>query len=218
MVPFGEITNNDIANRVSLTLYSVAITLIKVSALTLYARLFQINSRFKISLWVLGIVIVAWGIVLVVLPWTFCHPLSHNVDPLGPGYCTSEPSWYLGSAFVNAFFDLVVLFLPMPIVWRLQLRLKRKILISSVLILGYWYTHLCSYILEWKKLLFTDPQSARLSFPSLASLSSSATRASSPLPRIAIHHVRPASLPLSYHPYLLSKCSKLPSRAFKYRI
>ena len=138
MTPSSEIVPNDIANRVALTLYSVAITLVKVSALMLYARLFQVNKPFRITLWALGGIATAWGIVLILVPWMFCHPLSKNVDPLGPGTCMSNTPWYLGSAFINAILDLTILFLPTPIIWRLQLKLKRKILISIVLLFGYW--------------------------------------------------------------------------------
>jgi hypothetical protein len=102
---------NAIANRVALVLYATTITLIKISALLLYRRLSQIE-RSSTLRWSVGAVCVAWWIVTAINPWSNCHLISKDVDPLEPPTCAQPTQWYLGSAFINAFLDLVVLVLP----------------------------------------------------------------------------------------------------------
>jgi hypothetical protein len=39
---------------------------------------------------------------------------------------------------INPLLDITILLLPMPIVWKLRMNWKRKLLASSVFVLGYW--------------------------------------------------------------------------------
>jgi hypothetical protein len=45
-------------------------------------------------------------------------------------------SFYIALASTNTFTDITILFLPMPLVWRLQISLSKKISISGVFLLG----------------------------------------------------------------------------------
>ncbi|KJZ75224.1 hypothetical protein HIM_05418 [Hirsutella minnesotensis 3608] len=138
MVPLDKVTTNAAANITGLTLYSTCIYLIKISALLLYARIFKRSSRaFLRSLAVVGGLMTCWWIMCAIIPWTFCRPWRKNVDPFLPGYCKPHTSWFLASAFINAFLDLVVLLLPTPAIWRLQMNTSKKISVTFVFLLGY---------------------------------------------------------------------------------
>ena len=139
MIPMNKIGPNDIANHVALTWYDTAISLIKLSALMLYVRIFNIDRSFRAACWVLGILISCWRIILIVVPWTFCHPARKTVDPFISGTCAESPKWFLATAFINAFLDLTILILPMPIAWRLNMKRERKISVSIAFLLGYWW-------------------------------------------------------------------------------
>lgn len=138
MIPMNQIARNTIANYVALMFYIASITMIKISALLLYARLFRSDFRFKITLWAIGSVVTAWWVVASIVPWIFCHPIHKDVDPLMKGKCDSSIGWFTASAFVNAFLDLVVLVLPMPIIWKLHLKTARKVSVTLAFLLGYW--------------------------------------------------------------------------------
>ncbi|PQE24165.1 integral membrane protein [Rutstroemia sp. NJR-2017a BVV2] len=162
MLSLDTIKPNAIANRVALVLYATTIMLIKISALLLYRRLFQVERKFNIALWSVGAVCVAWWIVTAIYPWSNCHPISKTVNPLEPGTCVQLTPWYLGSAFINAFLDLVVLVLPIPVIWRLKMSIRRRLLIMSIFVLGY-----CSAFLSFARfiIIVRDPDMLNASTP-----------------------------------------------------
>lgn len=137
MIPATEIRLNDVANHVALIWYETVISLIKISALTLYARVFNSKRSFRITLWALGALITIWWIVLLVVPWTFCHPARKTIDPLIKGTCREGSSWYLATALINALLDMVILILPMPLIWKLRINFRKKILVSVAFVFGY---------------------------------------------------------------------------------
>lgn len=138
MIPMRNIRPNTIANRVSLVFYTTTIWLIKVSALLLYARIFKVKRSFTVMLWVVGAIVTAWWVVAEIVPWTFCHPIAKAVNPLMKGRCGDASAWYTALAFINAFFDLVILLLPMPVIWNMHMTLHKRIIITLVFLLGYW--------------------------------------------------------------------------------
>ncbi len=133
-------------SKAAMLLYGICIWLIKVSALLLFARIFRLSRAFKISLWSFGAYVTAWFICTAIVPWFNCSPVPKTLDPLIPGVCEDRTPWFLASAFINAFTDLLILLLPMPLIWCLQMTLSRKISVTFVFILGYWYVS--SYTLQ----------------------------------------------------------------------
>ena len=138
MIPVAQIPTNAIVNNVAVIWYDTVITLIKVSALVLYARIFSVNRVFRTALWSLGIFITLWWITLIIVPWTFCHPARKLIDPFIRGTCKEHGGYYLAISFINASLDLAVLLLPMPIIWKLRMKMKRKIIVMVVFLFGYW--------------------------------------------------------------------------------
>jgi hypothetical protein len=138
MIPLENLKPSIIAQRVGLVFYTCTIWGIKISALLLYGRLFHMSERFVMALRATGVVVTIWWIIVTVYPWTFCNPLAKNVDPMLPGTCWENQTWYYASSFINAFLDLAVLLLPMPVIWNLRMTRKKKFAVTSVLFLGYW--------------------------------------------------------------------------------
>ena len=56
-----------------------------------------------------------------------------------PGHCVSKNEYFLGTAIPEVVTDFVILAMPLPYVWNLQMKLKQKILLSVVFILGGLY-------------------------------------------------------------------------------
>ncbi|KND88123.1 hypothetical protein TOPH_07233 [Tolypocladium ophioglossoides CBS 100239] len=138
MISLDKVNLSAVANLVALVLYCTCVWLIKISALLLYSRIFKRSSRaFLICLKVTGIAMTAWWMINAIVPWSFCDPWKKNVEPLLPGVCQHHIEWYLSSAFINASLDLVVLLLPMPAIWRLQMNLQKKISVMVIFLLGY---------------------------------------------------------------------------------
>lgn len=149
VIPLENLKPEIQAQRVGLVFYAATIWGIKISALLLYSRLFDKSSpRFGMVLKATGVVVTIWWIIISIYPWSFCNPIAKNMDPMLPGECWESKPWYYASAFINAFLDLWVLLLPMPIVWKLRMSRKKKIAVTGVFLFGY-----CSAFLSFARFI-----------------------------------------------------------------
>lgn len=69
-----------------------------------------------------------------------CQPVSYYwtkyLDPEGGRERYNLYAFYIGHAVANMVGDIVILLVPVPLVWRLQLRRSQKIQILSIFLLG----------------------------------------------------------------------------------
>ncbi|KAH7303830.1 hypothetical protein B0I35DRAFT_446077 [Stachybotrys elegans] len=137
MIPLELTQANININWATLSLYATTIWMLRLSALLFYARLFRINRRFILGLWMMGCILTGWWITTMLVPWSFCDPWSKNINPTIPGSCIHGTAWHRAVAFINFFLDLVVLILPMPVIWKLQMSSRKKIAVTVVFLLGY---------------------------------------------------------------------------------
>ena len=79
----------------------------------------------------------AWWVCMMVVPWTNCHPLAKTLDLTIPGTCVVRTKWYIGAGVINLLLDITILLTPMPMVWRLKMRRRKKVFVTIALILGY---------------------------------------------------------------------------------
>lgn len=129
-------------SKASILIYAVSIWLIKISALLMYARIFRRSRMFRITLWCFGTWVSLWFVCTAIVPWFNCTPVRKTIDPFLPGECFDRMGWFLASAFINSITDLAILILPFPMLWGLQMTLRRKIQVTFVFLLGYWYVRL----------------------------------------------------------------------------
>jgi hypothetical protein len=137
MVPLDLVQGNIYINWAALSLYATTIYVMRVSAVLFYARLFSINRRFKMVLWGMGVLLTGWWFCTMLVPWSFCDPWSKNLWPMTPGTCVHGTEWHHAVAFINFSLDIAVLLLPMPLIWRLQMTVGKKVAVSFVFLLGY---------------------------------------------------------------------------------
>lgn len=112
------------------TLYQADICGYKLSVLTLYARLFSTNYRFRILVRVL-ITLVCMYMVWSVLQNIFqCIPVQTNwtvrlhADP--HTHCIPPQTHLLSISIPNVILDWTIFFLPMPMIWKLHTSNFRK--------------------------------------------------------------------------------------------
>lgn len=104
-------------------LFPTTMSFAKISMLFLYRRIFP-SRRFNILLYVVGAVILAWWFAGTLAIIFVCHPVQYFWDKTIPGgHCGSETGILYGIAGPNVVTDVVVLVLPLPILWKLQMRL-----------------------------------------------------------------------------------------------
>ncbi len=117
--------------------YNISITLCKISVLFFYRRTFAITRTMQICLWTLGIIFVGWFLSMTFTVIFMCQPVQKAWKPDLPGHCANLYAFFLGQAIPNIVTDVVLLLLPLPYLWRLQIQLPQKIALVSVFLLGY---------------------------------------------------------------------------------
>lgn len=118
-------------------LWIVANTLIKVSILHFYNAVFGINITFRSVNFTLAAVVVCFGFSVFLQELLLCRPFAKTWNPLLPGVCGSSSTTILAEAIINMLLDIAILSLPMPLVWRLQMTRRRKIISTIIFGLGF---------------------------------------------------------------------------------
>ena len=133
-------------------LFIGAITMVKCSILAFYYRLFQVTSIRKPIFLVAGVVI-AWAIASVshctisfrrraclmcktLLATLQCIPPKKLWHPTDPGSCLNLHTLSLGTAIPEVITDFVILAMPLPYIWHLQIKLRQKLILIGIFVVG----------------------------------------------------------------------------------
>lgn len=116
-------------------MYNTAVIFMRLSILLLYLTIFP-NQRFRWFAYGLGSFIILFPSISMLYLFGFCIPIEKNWAPLTPGNCGNTLAVELVSGAVNLVLDMVLIAMPMPFIWRLQMPTQRKIAVSSVFCLG----------------------------------------------------------------------------------
>ncbi|MCJ1451660.1 hypothetical protein MMC28_002000 [Mycoblastus sanguinarius] len=116
--------------------YSFAITLIKGSLLYLYNRVFFVSRSFRITSWVVAIFIACYSVTQIFASIFQCVPIDANWKIGVPHYCANSGLGGTIIAALNVFTDFVILIMPMPLLYKLQTPLRKKIQVMGMFLLG----------------------------------------------------------------------------------
>lgn len=132
-------------------IYQLVIIATKISIVFLYLRIFPSNSsrRFAYVSWAVIAGLLAYLVGFWIYYAVECRPLSYfwyQWDGEHEGSCPgTETAVYLNSS-LNIFFDILVFFLPVPQIMRLQIKdPKRKLGILLTFLVGLFVT-ICSIV------------------------------------------------------------------------
>ena len=117
--------------------YNTGLSLVKLSVILFYLRVFNNTRTYKILLWATAGLIIAWCIGNNLLAIFECVPVQSYWN-LHPGHCITS-SGFLGTTITNVAVDVIILILPLPKLWNLQLQRSRKLALIGVFVCGYWY-------------------------------------------------------------------------------
>ncbi|KAG9235750.1 hypothetical protein BJ875DRAFT_421469 [Amylocarpus encephaloides] len=137
MIPMTNLKPTLLMQHLQITFYACAIWMMRLSALALYARIFRVRGITRTLLWVMAAMITSFWVATMVVPWMNCDPVAKTLDPFVLGTCKNQTTWFLASGAINVIFDFMILLFPIPLVWKLQLRLKKKLFVCLVFVLGY---------------------------------------------------------------------------------
>ena len=117
--------------------YIAGITLIRISVVLFYHRIFGRERKFRIALWCTGGMLVAWFIAISAISIFQCSPVQKQWNYTLPGHCLSFYGTFIGVTAPNVFIDLFLLILPVPMLWKLQIKTTQKIALTANFLLGY---------------------------------------------------------------------------------
>ena len=107
----------------------------RLSILAFYHRLFPTRS-FRIALWVVAIIVFAQAIIFFFLLAFPCIPIRAVWSRLEDSKCMDYYTVYLAQAGFNVPIDSIILVMPMIIIWRLQMTLRRKLALTVTFVIG----------------------------------------------------------------------------------
>ena len=116
-------------------LYNPAMAAVRVSILLFYV---QINPerRFRMVVYTTMALCVSFSVTAMFVLLFQCNPPAYFWSRQGEGKCLNAYLVFLVNAIVNLATDLWVLFLPIPMVWRLRIAAKQKFALSAVFAVG----------------------------------------------------------------------------------
>ncbi|KAF1360452.1 hypothetical protein EJ07DRAFT_23357, partial [Lizonia empirigonia] len=130
--------------HISVAVYALIIIPLKVSVILQIRRIFLPHDRLlhdrPALLWLIDGFLalnVMFYTALFLFQFLACRPLAHAWNPLVPGTCVKDKLVvHIVSASINTASDLIIMILPQPVIWRLELGVRRKLGLSAVFLLG----------------------------------------------------------------------------------
>ncbi|KAF6830169.1 integral membrane protein pth11-like protein [Colletotrichum musicola] len=122
--------------------YAAAVTSTKVSILLLYRRLFSakggLGRLYSIMFWTATCLTTVYPLILWISIACACRPVSYYWNQYigAEGSCINVNLFFLVLGIVNMFNDIVILFVPVPQIWQLQLNKRTKTSIIGIMLLG----------------------------------------------------------------------------------
>ena len=118
-------------------LWAMSLSFCKISILLLYTRIFTMRLMVVVA-WATAALITGFALSTVLSCLLICRPLALNWDPTLEGTCGDQLLSYTITGSFNLATDVIVLLLPLPYLWKLQMKLYKKIILSCTFSLGIW--------------------------------------------------------------------------------
>lgn len=136
----ANLKNTDVVMKLiipAMITYGFTITCAKISILLLYRRIFDCL-RIRRATVVIGALSIGWLFTVVFSEIFLCSPTSAAWDPalIFTNRCGDYEALLLGVTISNIILDVIVLILPLPIIWGLQLSKRKRVMVSGLFLLG----------------------------------------------------------------------------------
>lgn len=113
---------------------------VKISILLFLNHLLGTTRAMRITLLAVGICCISWACVPFFYTIFFCNPVSYYWDKsIEGGWCIENDKYMTESIAVGVLSlvtDLIILAIPIPSVWNLQIKTKQKVAVTSILCVG----------------------------------------------------------------------------------
>ena len=118
-------------------LYALAITVAKISILLFYRRIFNTIVTFRYAIYIIGGFCLLWFLVVMLVSALQCQPVSYAWDKsLVGGTCIDLRAMYYGFTISNMVLDVIINVMPVRLIWKLHLSIKKRILLTFIMLFG----------------------------------------------------------------------------------
>ncbi|KAK3984628.1 hypothetical protein QBC44DRAFT_336643 [Cladorrhinum sp. PSN332] len=117
-------------------LWCLAMTTVRLSIINLYTHIFSSSERLRIACYVMTAVCAVWAIGDALTVFLICRPFSFNWDKTVDGSCGNLNVAYLLVHSTNFVVDSTIALMPLPVLWKLSIPMRRKIGIMLMFGLG----------------------------------------------------------------------------------
>lgn len=139
--PLQHLSNGKAIGQASiawLVLYGISVALSKLAILLLYLRVFTSQMRgFTVVLIIVGMVVVGTGIANTFAAIFQCSPVPYAWDKtIEGGSCINDLAFARFMAIPNVVDGFVMLVMPIPLVWQLELATTQKVALTATFLHG----------------------------------------------------------------------------------
>ncbi|KUL81452.1 hypothetical protein ZTR_09886, partial [Talaromyces verruculosus] len=122
---------------VIILLYPVVVAFVKSSTLLLYSHLFGVRREFRMQICVALVIVWGWAVGVALSTLFICTPMEFNWNPTLPaGRCGHQNAFYIAGGIANTMTDVLIMAMPIPHIWGLQMPVSQRVAVSSVFALG----------------------------------------------------------------------------------
>ncbi|KAK2763129.1 hypothetical protein FQN54_009765 [Arachnomyces sp. PD_36] len=122
---------------VTMVMYGPTAFLTKVSILLILTRVFEPFKKAVISIYVFMALMLAYYIPAIIVKIRICMPIAYFwMGDAIEGSCLDQNSIILADAVMSVVSDLILLVLPIPLGWRLQIPTGKKMRVIGILAAG----------------------------------------------------------------------------------
>jgi hypothetical protein len=150
-------------------LWVTLVTVIKLSILHFYTRVFRVSAFLRASYAAMGLCAAFWTAAFFATAF-FCTPPRKSWYSEVPGRCGDSHKFYTGCASTDLVIDVIVIMLPMPVLWNLQMALAKKVALTAIFALGFLIIFITAIRLKFMNEL--DNNDATYSYAKMAVFSS----------------------------------------------
>ena len=109
----------------------------KLSVLLFYKRVFRGNT-FNAAVWTMIGIVFVWTVSFFFANLLQCYPIWINWNASGAqaDQCIKTNAMYLAQAWTDVLTDIMILSLPVPCIWALQMPARHKVGVTAIFLLG----------------------------------------------------------------------------------
>ena len=112
-----------------------ALALTKISLLMLLNYLFVLPA-FRITVRILGAIVIAWWLTLVLGQIFICLPISSHWDTTVVGHCGNQQAFDIGTPIPWIVTDVAILLCPLPVLRQLHVSRAQKLGLFGLFLIG----------------------------------------------------------------------------------